>query len=314
MHKELEDWLDWTWDNREDIIEMAEDSTGRKKGGTHRHVEKVGKHFKAKNRGVNAVYGYYTGSTRKKPNFDLIPSFLDKLERLHKTVPAQLDFQRHGWDQKTTISALRTQYPNEELGFGFYHFRKVVGANINFRIYMNISDFRRGLYFEDIVKLIWKVDGLTNAKVAAPNFTGRSDSVVIYCTTQRAQTDILEAVREFNGPRRHRYFNDALPKLVQPVAGMKGIGKATEPPSVHLMRKGGEYLGMPMAKSFGSYRAALIFMALERTKFEKDATHQTERKVAFKRRAVKYLTHGGIDVDRPALQDNPDTFTPVPNK
>ena len=59
------------------------------------------------------------------------------------------------------------------------------------------------------------------------------------------------------------------------------------------------------AQSFGFYRASLIFMALDRTRFKVPGQTDNDRADAFKRRAAKYFLAAGIDPDRPSEQSAP---------
>ena len=60
--------------------------------------------------------------------------------------------------------------------------------------------------------------------------------------------------------------------------------------------------------SFGLWRSALIFMALDRTYWTRAGQSDSERRDGFKRRAAKYFRAAGIDPNNPSVQTNPDNL------
>jgi hypothetical protein len=81
-----------------------------------------------------------------------------------------------------------------------------------------------------------------------------------------------------------------------------------EPPSYAVIRQGGNYYKLRASMSFGWWRSALIFMALDRTYWTREGQSDSQRCAAFKRRAAKYFRAAGIDPDNPSVQTNPDNL------
>ncbi|HET8706930.1 MAG TPA: T3SS effector HopA1 family protein, partial [Pseudomonadales bacterium] len=92
---------------------------------------------------------------------------------------------------------------------------------------------------------------------------------------------------------------------------MPGVATAMEPPHLSLVSSGGKYYGTESSQSFGSYRAQLIFMALDRTKSSRPNQSDSDRFEAFKHRVEKYFRQAGIDPDNPAEQSAPLAYLPL---
>lgn len=318
MHRELEEWLDEVWRKKAEII-GASLAMGAVKGR--------GATLGEGNDAIWMVYGIYTGADAGAA----VPSdlaahvsrcvrFLTALEADIGTAP---EIQHgnsfyyppagtlqealrlgkvtvHDHKRKTDITVT-----NVMVRRAFLHFRKSKDPCAH-RIYIHTKPEHRGEVMWTALSAfkIWEVEGLSNAKVAGPDDSGRTDSILFYLKTPKARDEALDRLRPYNQRARH-HFLGSLPKLTEPAKDMVGVGTADEPPSLQVVKSGDSYYGKAVAQSFGFYRASLIFMALDRTKFARPGQGDAERCAAFKRRAAKYLQAGGIDPDRPALQGKP---------
>lgn len=299
MDAELDAWLNWAWTNKSLLMSLNRSEAGEEyiKGRGHSTTD---------NDAIWKVYNHYTGSTGQAQanNPDLF-QFKNEIVALKEELNARVDHQGDPWRNNVTLAYLKALHVDRIL-HDFFHYRKSEN-HCSHRIYLHIKDNWRGIAFGKILRLIWPIAGLTNAKVGSPNRAGRADTVVIYCASQQAQTDIVDAIRPYN-QRFAGQFDARLTKLVEPVPGLTGVGIATEPPSMILVRTKGEYYSQQEAQSFGFYRASLIFMALERTKFNRPGQSDGDRRDAFKRRAAKFFRKAGIDPDYPARQVAPENL------
>ena len=203
----------------------------------------------------------------------------------------------------------------------FIHFRHPQRrAACSHRVYINLREATRALAFAAVLGKIWDIAGVRGAKVAVPGFQ-RADTALVYCTGTESQGRVVDALKDVHKNSNGNCFGRSLPKLVEHVPGMHGVGKATEPPHLHLMWEGeGEeamFVGIETGQSFGTYRAALIFTALERTEFPEDRRgnmrhgvreSNDETKGAFKRLVKQYFEKAGLSVTNPAQQGPPGDY------
>jgi HopA1 effector protein family len=315
MHKDLEDWLNKVWIDKDEI--MAKSPTGHSGRGIH---------LGDKNPAIWAVYKIYSSSgdtSSAIPSFDeaTVDAFIDDLDRLEKESNSEAVIQI-GDDfvllkrgelamikskpfQKTTLKEQRVVTLDvKQIGNCFVHFvKKDSGATD--RIYLNVHPVHLGRAFRRIYLLIQTEPFLASAKVTGPVGEVRADSIVIYLNDGQGIEPVVTKIRTYY-VKNVNHFGAATPKLTAPVKGMPGVALGMQPPDITVLRSGGSYYTAPVeAQSFGFYRASLIFMALDRTRFKVSGQTDNDRADAFKRRAAKYFLAAGIDPDRPSEQSAP---------
>ena len=327
IHPELNSLLDWTWTNRVPIM-IAGLKTGNDKGSTHRALRKNGSGWRAVNGGIDMIYQKYTELAANEQNNGAIGAadiqrFLTKLSvapMMLRPRPRVVRQDANGFEATdfATLSAC-----NDPLRYrgNFIHFRHPQQrAACSHRVYINLREATRALAFAAVLGKIWDIDGVRSAKVAVPGIE-RADTALVYCTGTESQGRVVDALKDVHRNSNGNCFGRSLPKLVEHVPGMHGVGKATEPPHLHLMWEGeGEeamFVGIETGQSFGTYRAAIIFTALERTEFPEDNKRVRTRvdfqesnvaKEAFKRRVKQYFEEAGLSVTNPAQQGPPGDY------
>lgn len=298
MHAELKQWLKEVWDKRDALL-----ATAARQGFIRGRGASAG----FDNDAVWEVYQMYTGGdpnpgTADDAHVGAMQSQLARLESAIATAPElQIgdDFYtcERGWVASADLQAL---------SHGFLHYRRARAVSTH-RVYINVGIPARGHAFRAIVDTcgLWNVAGLNNAKLAVPGEGDRNDSIVVYLASAAAAAAALRAIAECHRARPH-WFLAPLPRLIEPavVDGyvMAGVGTAMEPPAVALVSTGGVMYRETRAQSFGGYRSALIYMALERTKSDRPGQLVEQRHLAFVARVEKYFRRAGIDPDRPNLQ------------
>ena len=322
MHEDLKAWLDKVWTDKEKII--AKSPTGHSGRGIH---------LGNKNLAIWEVYDIYKSSddsSSEMPSFQraTVCTFIENLDEVEKNCHPQTEIQ-FGDDfvnlnrgeligiiskpletktQRREKITLNLELISGEEGDCFVHFRKRKAAATD-RIYLNVRSACLGEAFQHIYSLIHNEPSLTNAKVASPGLV-RADSIVIYLGNRKGIEPVIAKIRTYY-MENQTHFGAATPKLTSPVKGMPGVALGMEPPSITVLRSGGQYYAAPVAQSFGFYRASLIFMALDRTRFNVSGQQDKDRAAAFKRRAAKYFLAAGIDPDRPSEQGTPKNLKPL---
>lgn len=316
MNKDLDKWLNWAWQNRQEIMRRAgQDNLGNQlpEGDLRRPANVRGY---SNNRGTQMIYSYYTGAlggqvtenlTAQEARDPDLNQFALQMAMTKLELSAfQVDLQRDRTYANLSVSTLE-QMHLEYVAGGFFHFIKA-SIPTNQRVYVNLKPVGRGRSFRRLLSMIKDVPGLDRAKVAAPglrdadgNVFDRADTVVIYMRDETAQTAVVDALRDFNRANRN-LFRAQLPRLVRPVEGLVGVGCASEPPSVQILRVNGNTYFQRSSQSFGAYRSEIIFAALEGALRSNSRMPDFLRLRWFKQRAAKLLRHGGVDPKNPALQ------------
>jgi len=323
MHRDLEKWLSDTWNGREKIFE------GLSKNGRAILAQPIGKH-----QGIQKVYSLYTAGGEDVVvtggDGDL-PAALRELAKLVNAKQANCVIQSEGWIDASVEdlmelaggSTLTFQITDEEgelklvqispdtLDWDFIHVRhpiKFPSGGTDQRIYLNLSLMGRGSSFREIVELVYDHPGFRSAKVMLTDGDPRNDTALLYLAGEVAVKYAIGVLTNYQKVHKGA-FRPALPRLTAPEAGLVGVGRGMEPPDFAVIRRGGKYYKKTAAMSFGWWRAALIFMALDRTKWDRSGQGEAERLKAFKRRAEKYFVAAGIDPDNPSVQKNPTTLS-----
>jgi len=318
MHQDLEAWLDKVWTERDRII--AESPTGHSGRGVH---------LGDKNPAIWNVYRIYNsledgGGAIGSSDRASVADFIDELDKLEKHTGIDPVVQIGSDAADLTRGSLVMIKSNpitcetrdgkkidlslQRIGTCFVHFSK--GGPATHRIYLNILPAYLGGAFRRIYTLINDERTLSSAKVTGPLARVRADSIVIYLTGRDGIKPVTEKIQTYHAKNKSQ-FGAAVPRLTTPVKGMQGVSIGMEPPSITVVRSGGSYYAAESAQSFGFYRASLIFMALDRTRFTAPGQGDTDRARAFKRRAAKYFRAAGIDPDRPSEQDVPPDLKPL---
>lgn len=318
MHEDLKTWLSWTWQNRAEIMHRAGlDSTGKPLNTKFKQPL----HYRSWdiNPGTQLIYRYYTGAlggqvtdelTAQEARSPDLKQFALQLAMTKLELSMfQVDLQRHKTYQNLSVSTLE-QIRLDYVAGGFFHFIKTP-IETRQRVYVNLKPSGRGRAFRRLLSMIKDVPGLDRAKVAGPglrdgegNIVDRADTVVIYMRDATAQTAIVDALRDFNRDERSA-FRTQLPRLVRPVDGLVGVGCASEPPQVQIVRVLGKSYFQEMGQSFGAYRSEIIFAALEET-LQRTADPTTPHAArSFMKLAAKLMRDGGVDPNNPAKQEDP---------
>lgn len=322
MHPDLDKWLNEVWKERTAIFQ------GFTQNGRAIHAAPVLDH-----RGVSRIYKMYTkgdaaGSGASGDSAG-IPELLRDLSKLVDRRQAACVIQDSHWhtvsaddlDHLANGGAVEfdlqddEEHPNicvktsESIIADFIHIRHRTnfGKAMDQRIYLNLAGDGRGGHFAAIVDAVYDHDGFRSAKVSCPGSAPRNDTALLYMADERAVTFALDRLRALQ-KATPAAFLPGLPRLTSPVDGMTGVGRGMEPPKYVVVREGGRYYKKRSGMSFGLWRSALIFMALDRTYWTRPGQNDSERCDAFKRRAVKYFRAAGIDPDNPSVQTNPDNL------
>jgi hypothetical protein len=296
MHEDLNTWLDEVWAKRVALLAKSKQQGYVKGRGASAGFD---------NDAVWEVYQMYNASGGAAPSsadshLETMRKSLVELEvAIGKSPSLQIGNKfratKLGWMANADLDELKDK---------FFHYPKQGAAR--YRIYINTQPAARGSVFLAILRDhgLWKINGLSNAKLAGPD-DPRADAIVIYLDTEDSMKAGLACIAEHHKTNRGDY-KLILPKLITPATSgayqLGGVGVAMEPPDFRLVSTGGKYYRRQVEQSFGSYRSELIFMALERTRQTVAGQSEQQRKTAFKNRVEKYFRRAGIDPDQPALQ------------
>ncbi|TYC49151.1 hypothetical protein FMN50_24095 [Rhodobacterales bacterium] len=276
IHPELTALVNWTWANKDTIMQHAQGSSGgRPKGLTHMRLERDGENqLYTHNRGIDMIYDHYA-FTRKKRKVKVeeskaIENFLTQLEARYSEIkrlapaPTIALQAAKGLDIINSLADLKAR---SDLKGRFIHFIKE-DRSVTDRIYVNLRNKHRGQAFGRILKRIWDVEGMSSAKIEVPGGGPRADAMVIYCRNEKTTEEVVGKIRGYQA-KHPDFFGGSLPKLVKHFDGLKGVGYGKEPPRMLPIRtRSGRFLGKATnQQSFGRYRATLIFIALEQTEF-----------------------------------------------
>lgn len=337
FHPDLRQIVDWAWTHRAPILDRARATTARPKGQLH---------YDSKNAGIATIYGAICGVSNngRAAGDGQIREFKRVLcRKLHNNLPGNPSFHLQTSKFKE-LRSLNDLLQAENIEAAFIHCVKDIDVSCSERVYVHLKEETRARAFSAILKKIWPVEGLCSAKVAAPG-SRKTDTVVIYCDLPKSRQEIIRIIQKYQ--KKHvAHFNALLPKMVASVG--LGIGHGAEPPSKHPLRPhSGVFEGVDKAQSFSYYRATLIFIALERTMFPEDQTHDNRRvgldlrhmrqnprygvrmnvdqmqnermkvvrqiaqKQDFERRVQELFTLAGLSVERPEVQGDANFVSQV---
>jgi hypothetical protein len=324
MHPDLKIWLAEAWAARDDIFE------GLKKNGRALLTGDISKHP-----GVRKVYGMYATPEVVAASSEVarIADGLGELVSLMDSGQAACLIQAEAWvrvgsagltelangqsleyEARDEEGHLVPRYISQEsLDWEFLHFKNPAGAQggTDQRIYMNLALNGRGKHFREVVELVYGHAGFRSAKVILTDEDPRNDTALLYLAGQASVDFALDKIGGYQS-RNRAAFRPALPRLTSAVGGLTGVGRGMEPPDFAVIRRRGTYYKRSGAMSFGYWRAALIFMALDRTKWQRGGQDDSQRLRAFERRTLKYFRAAGIDPNNPSVQVNPKSLQEYP--
>ena len=305
MHPDLESWLNDVWRVRMKLIAMSKEQGYMRGRGSSDSLQ---------NDGVWEIYCMYNaiaegGASGAESHLGALQKQLIRLEQATKAelqtqVGVDMELREPGWMANQKLSVLK--------GFHFFHYSPTTSLPAVYRIYINCTAAARGDVYKGILvdHGLFKVAGLSSTKVASPTVGVRSDAIVVYCSDEKSKEACLDCIDAYHKTAKGNFVG-ILPKLVTKARGMDGVGVAMEPPNFQLVSTGGKMYAKDARQSFGGYRSELIFMALERTRFQVPEQTTEDRKQAFKNRVEKYFRKAGIDPDRPALQEDVEEGLPA---
>jgi len=321
MHKDLEDWITQVWKDKQRIFSLSPAGhSGR------------GIYLFRKNPAVMAIYKMYNSMEQEENSVQAVEgttveSFIDELDSLEKTAGLEPTVQ-HSSDfyklNKGELAGIKSKpvtkkdksgqhempISKQVIGHAFVHFSISRAKATVHRIYINVKTAHAGEVFRSLVTDLAKDPHMASAKVAGPLCRKRSDTIVMYLNDTPGREQVIETIRKYYDKNKNK-FEYSTPKLTTPVKDMPGVATAMEPPHLSLVSSGGKYYGQKASQSFGTYRAQLIFMALDRTKSSRPDQSDDDRFDAFKHRVGKYFQQAGIDPDRPAEQSEPKAYLPL---
>lgn len=329
MHSDLEKWLNEVWQKRNEIFK------GFTQTGRAIHQQPIENH-----KGVGRIYSMYTkgetaGAGTASGDSAGLPAFLLDVAKFVERRQAICEIQSRGlwpvsaeglinlangksltwsWEPRDADDAGEFVISPESVVYGFIHVRHKINyarKGIDQRIYLNLAADGRGAHFTAIVDAVYDHDGFRSSKVSCPGSPPRNDTALLYMAGEPAVKFAIDRLREFQKTVPGAFL-PGLPRLTNPVPGLIGVGRGMEPPPYAVIRQSGEYYKLRSSMSFGWWRSALIFMALDRTYWSREGQSDSQRCAAFKRRAAKYFRAAGIDPDNPSVQTNPDTLPDYP--
>jgi hypothetical protein len=325
MHPDLEKWLNDVWQRRNEIFK------GFTQTGRAIHQQPLEEH-----KGVGRIYSMYTndesaGAAGSGGDGAGLSVFLLDVAKIIEKRQAICEIQSRGfwpasaealvnvangnsltwsWEPRDADDPGEFVVSPQSIIYDFIHVRHKINyakKGIDQRIYLNLAADGRGAHFAAIVDAVYDHDGFRSSKVSCPGSPPRNDTALLYVAGEAAVKFALERLKEFQKSAPGAFL-PGLPRLTSPVAGLVGVGRGMEPPSYAVIRQGGNYYKLRASMSFGWWRSALIFMALDRTYWTREGQSDSQRCAAFKRRAAKYFRAAGIDPDNPSVQTNPDNL------
>jgi len=327
MHPDLEKWLNEVWQKRDEIFK------GFTQNGRAIHQEPLDNH-----KGVGRIYSMYAkgdaAAAGASAGSAALPDFLRDIANLvekrqaicwiqdqHGHVVAADDLRKLATGVSLTFPVDRRNDDDpdicvispESIVHKFTHVVHKTNSlkPMDQRIYLNLAEEGRGAHFAAIVDAVYDHEGFHSSKVSCPGSAPRNDTALLYMANEAAVKFALEKLRQFQ-KNKPAAFLPGLPRLTSPVPGLIGVGRGMEPPQYLVIRQSGQYYKKRSKMSFGWWRSALIFMALDRTYWTREEQSDSQRCAAFKRRAAKYFRAAGIDPDNPSVQINPDDLPDYP--
>ncbi|MEM9224414.1 MAG: hypothetical protein AAGB11_18720 [Pseudomonadota bacterium] len=257
------------------------------------------------NKAVSEIYDYYAGiETPMDVTDDECERFKTNLLKV-KTILNCRQLAVQGEDKTSDAEPyfIRTMLPRD-VATSFFHFRRQDGSNTH-RLYANIHKHGRLKTFLNLSHRLWNVNDFLCGKVAGPA-AKRADTAVFYFKSKAGLDNGVQAITNYARGIPERFGQDR-PKLTMPVPGLLGFGIGTQPPKIQIMRQAhNDFVAFGCSQSFGTYRAHVIFMALENSTISMNYSPlQAAYCSAFKKRAKNYLTVAGIDPDHPWRQGAP---------
>ena len=328
MHRDLEGWLNEVWRDREAIFKNLQ-HTGRAISAVdisdHPGINRIYKKYKTGSSGAS-------GMARKDTS--RLPTFLRRLADYVDRRSAKCDVQYGGRFYAVEPHQLRELAGDQELCLILYQDHKPDEAPayiawgdiervfmhvsnpdnhgqgaVDQRIYLNLQSTERARHFLNIVEGIYRHPGFHSAKVVSLGASPRNDTALLYLRGDEPVAVALAHITRYQKDNEAAFCH-GLPRLTKPVGDLIGVGRGMEPPQCLIIRQGDEYYAQASSVSFGQYRSALIFMALDRTHWIFAGYSDDDLRTDFKRRVAKYFRVAGIDPENPSRQAIPDYLEP----
>jgi len=174
----------------------------------------------------------------------------------------------------------------------FYFFRKKDKYKRTHRVYLHAKtsapgDFISAIHIFKYVcsEILDKIQGVNQVKITPVD---RMDSILIYTSSMDVSDLVIAKIQEYQNVNGVSGFNPEIPPMTQPK--IYGVATADNAPAFAMQE--GEMRPILKKKSFGRFRAQLIYNAL------KDSTDID----GFFKRIVEYFRVAGIDVNQPSVQ------------
>jgi len=174
----------------------------------------------------------------------------------------------------------------------FYVFYSKDSGNIRYRVYLHAKtreseDLKSALHLFDYVcrEIVTKIKGICSAKISV---NVRLDSILIYTSSMDVSNLVIAKIQEYQNINGVSGFEPEIPPMTQP--HIYGVSTGDEPPLFAMQE--GEMRPILKSKSFGRFRAQLIYNAL------KDSTDSD----GFFKLIVEYFRVAGIDANQPSVQ------------
>jgi len=174
----------------------------------------------------------------------------------------------------------------------FYFFISKDKGKLRHRVYLHAKtrhseDLKSALHLFDYVcrEIVTKIKGVCSAKISA---NVRMDSILIFTSSMEASNLVIAKIQEYQKIHGVSGFDPEIPPMTH--SHIYGVATGDEPPLFAMHE--GEMRPILSSKSFGRFRAQLIYNAL------KDSTD----KDGFFKLIVKYFRVAGIDANHPSVQ------------
>jgi len=174
----------------------------------------------------------------------------------------------------------------------FYFFFSKDKCKIRHRVYLDAKtryseDLKSALHLFDYVcrEIVTKIKGVCSAKITS---NVRIDSILIYTSSMDASNLVIAKIQKYQKIHGVSGFDPEIPPMTQPK--MYGVATGDEPPMFAMQE--GEMRPIKKSKSFGRFRAQLIYNALRDSR-DRDG---------FFKLIVEYFRVAGIDANQPSVQ------------
>ncbi|MCK5818274.1 MAG: hypothetical protein KAH18_03280 [Psychromonas sp.] len=158
--------------------------------------------------------------------------------------------------------------------------------NVMHHVYINVSANKCIQVLKYVVfNIIKKIEGVRSVKFRLENL---SDKIIIYTKNITVAHNVVYELKKYQQLHGVNNFHDKIPYMA--MRHIPGVGTGAQPPNIHFEQR--QPFPTTHARSFGSFRADLIYRAL------KNSTESYD----FFELIVKYFKDAGIDANDPSIQ------------